>query len=158
MWARGRRLSTLLVVPYLAACAPEHTYCPLPTPQTPHGSLAIREVHDFGRSYEVYDATYFLDDCLFYQTGDTALLRKPEITLPTRAVPAGKHELRLSFKLRSDFQSNMKGWEWYTRLQAPLDVDEDTEQRLVVRLREEGEGDPRERLKLSLERVGIAPQ
>jgi hypothetical protein len=52
----------------------------------------------------------------------------------------------------------MKGWWWYTRLDAPLDVDEGAEQRLVVRLREEGEGDPRQRLKLSLERVGIAPQ
>jgi hypothetical protein len=110
------------------------------------------------RSYEVFEATYFLDDCLFYQTGDTALLRKPEFTLPTRAVPAGEHELRMSFKLTADFESNMKSWWWYKGMQAPFDVAEGAEQRLVVRLREEGEGDPRERLKLSLERVGIAPQ
>ena len=148
----------MLLVSCLAACAPERTYCPLPRPQTPQGSLAVREVHDFGRSYEVQEATYFLDDCLFFQSGDTALLRKAEFTLPTRAVPAGKHELRLSFKLRADFESNMQGWWWGRGLQAPVDIEEGAEQRLVVRLREEGQGDPRERLKLSLERVGIAPQ
>jgi hypothetical protein len=30
----------------------------------------------------------------------------------------------MSFKLRADFESSMKGWVWYTRLEAPLDVDE----------------------------------
>jgi hypothetical protein len=133
----------------LSSCGGEAAHCPLPVPGTPQGTLQIQENHAFGRMYEVFEAKYFLDDCVFFQTSDTSLLRKPELSSPVRAVPAGKRKFRYAFKLRGDFESNMTGWEWYARGSGDIDVPPGGARRLIVWLREEGDGDPRQRLKIT---------
>ncbi len=134
----------------VTACAGGAAPCPVLDPGAPQGSLAIHEAHEFGRLYEVFEATYFIDDCVLSQTNDTAVLRRADVEYPPRALAAGNHSLRFAFKLRADFDSNMQGWEWYYRGQVAFLVPESGAVRANVRMFEEGEGNPRKRLKVAL--------
>jgi hypothetical protein len=150
MWVKlsgGFALGLLALV--LVSCGGGAANCPLPLPGTQQGTLEVHHNHAFGRMYEVFEVKYFLDDCLLFQTNDTSLLRRPELSSPVRAVAAGRHRFRFVFKLRADFESSMGGWEWYARGGGELEIPEGGARRLVVWLREEGDGDPRRRLKVN---------
>ena len=124
--------------------------CPVPPYGTPQAKLMIRESHEFGADYDVLSVTYYLDDCIIEQSNDTALLHKATVDFSPRAVAPGSRQFRYAIKFRSGFSADMHDYEWGASGGAPLDVPEDGTVIVTVRMFEQKEANPRDRMRILL--------
>jgi hypothetical protein len=156
-WGAGWRHVVMVAAILCGACGSSGSMCPLPMPETPQGTLTLREKHEFGSDYDVLSATYLVDGCVFQQSDDTAFLKKPLVEFAPKALPAGTREVRYVVKFRSGFSADMHRYEWMMSGGAPLDVVEGGQNILTLRMFEREDADPRARMTITMEHESTKP-
>jgi hypothetical protein len=108
--------------------------------------LGFRELHSFGKNYEVFQLMVKLDDCVLFQSEDTSVLDQPEFNLPPKPLAAGVHQLQIVTKFKSGFSADMHDYEWFEVRSMRIELSANATRTLVVRRTEVMNRDPRKRM------------
>jgi hypothetical protein len=122
-------------------------------PSSDAAQLGFRELHSFGKNYEVFQITVKLDDCMLFQSEDTSVLDQPEFDLPPKPLAAGAHTLQIFTKFKSGFSADMHDYEWIDVRSMRIVLSANATRTLVIRRSEVMNRDPRQRMQsdISLE-------
>ena len=115
-------------------------------PSSDAAQLGFRELHSFGKNYEVFQITVKLDDCLLFQSEDTSVLDQPEFNLPPKPLAAGARTLQIFTKFKSGFSADMHDYEWIDVRTMRIELSADATRTLVIRRSEVMNRDPRKRM------------
>lgn len=119
--------------------------CSVP-PSSNAAQLGFRELHSFGKNYEVFQLMVKLDDCVLFQSEDTSVLDQPEFSLPPKPVAAGPHKLQVVTKFKSGFSADMHDYEWFEVRTMRIALEANAKGTVVVRRTEVMHRDPRKRM------------
>ena len=124
--------------------------CSVP-PSTGAAELGIRELHEFGKNYEVFEVVVKLDGCMFFRTEDTSVLGRPQVDIAPLPVTAGVHAVEIYTKFRSGPSADMHDYEWYEveHLQN-LELTANASRTLIIRRSEVVNRDPRKRMQTDI--------
>jgi hypothetical protein len=115
-------------------------------PSSDAAQLGFRELHSFGKNYEVFQITVKLDDCMLFQSEDTSVLDQPEFKLPPKPLAAGAHTLQIFTKFKSGFSADMHDYEWIDVRTMRIELSANATRTLVIRRSEVMNRDPRKRM------------
>jgi len=115
-------------------------------PSSDAAQLGFRELHSFGKNYEVFQITVKLDDCMLFQSEDTSVLDQPEFDLPPKPLAAGAHTLQIFTKFKSGFSADMHDYEWIDVRSMRIVLSANATRTLVIRRSEVMNRDPRQRM------------
>ncbi|HWZ88148.1 MAG TPA: hypothetical protein VNW92_04840 [Polyangiaceae bacterium] len=131
----------------MQAAAPQACAAP---PFDGAAELGLRELHEFGKNYEVFEVVVKLDGCIFYRTDDTSVLGRTQIDVAPKPVAPGAHDLELFTRFRSGPSADMHDYEWYEVQHIHLTLAETGTRTFVVRRSEVMHRDPRKRMQTDM--------